>query len=59
MLGHKQCGKILKGKFAINLKKHLNKHKKFEECDTAKKARWANSTRTGKSQAPSSQLQKQ
>ena len=48
----KQCGKILKGKFATNLKKE------FEKCDTAEKARGANSTRTGrKSQAPSSQLQ--
>ena len=48
--GRKQCGKIQKGKFAINLKKHLqNKHKKeFEECDTAEKARGANSTRTGR-----------
>ena len=44
--GQKQCGIILKGKFAINLKKHLQgKHKKdFEECDTAEKARRANST---------------
>ena len=32
--GQKQCGKILKGKFATNLKKE-NKHKKeFEACDS-------------------------
>ena len=42
--GQKQCGKILNRKLATNLKKQ-NKHKKeFEECDTAEKARGANST---------------
>ena len=32
--GQKQCGKILKGKFTVNLQ---NKHKnEFQECDTTK-----------------------
>ena len=55
--GQTQCGKILKGKFATNFKKQ-NKHKEeFEDCDKAEKASGANSARTGRSQAPSSQLQ--
>ena len=46
VLGQKQCGKILKGNFATNLKKQ-NKHtKEFEVCDTAEKIRGVNSTRT-------------
>ena len=39
--GEVQCGKVLQGKFATNLKKHLkNKHKEeFDECEAQEKER--------------------
>ena len=51
---HKQCGKLLKGKFAINLKKHKISTKEFEECDSKKTNRTV--PEQEESQAPS-QLQ--
>ena len=45
--GQKQCGKILEGKFATNLRKHkISTRKNLKIVTKAEKARGANSTRT-------------
>ena len=58
--GQKQCGKILKGKFGTNLKKHKISTRIILKNVTVEKARGAKNTRRGrKSQAPSHNYKKQ